>query len=261
MTKDLASFVTFAQELASAARQETLTRWRGAGSARDKAGDGSFNPVTEADLGSERAMRSLIEARFPEHGIIGEELEDRPASGRWSWSLDPLDGTRAFVCGMPTWVTLIALLEDGAPVLGVIDAPRIDECYVGCEGHAAVHDRDGDHALKTSDCTRLSEARLSTTDPYLFAGTEADAFERVRRSVRTTRYGHDGYAYARLAAGSIDLVVESGLKPWDYLALVPVVRGAGGIVGNWSGGGDLAAGQIVAAATRELFEEAIGLLT
>jgi len=259
VTEDLAGFADFARELADSARRETLARWREAGDVRNKAENG-FDPVTAADVGSERVMRSLIEARFPDHGIVGEEFEDRPANGRWTWSLDPLDGTRAFICGMPTWVTLIALLADGAPVLGVIDAPRVDERYIGFEVEATLTDQHGTHSLRTSACTRIADARLSTTDPYLFAGAEADAFERVRRTIRTARYGHDGYAYARLAAGSIDLVIESGLAPHDINALIPVVRAAGGVTGDWSGRNDLGRGRIIAAATPTLFEEAVELL-
>jgi len=257
---DLASLAEFAQRLADAARAETLPRWREAGEARNKADDGSFNPVTDADVGSERAMRALIEAHFPDHGIVGEELGERASSGPWSWSLDPLDGTRAFVCGMPTWVTLIALLEHGQPVLGVIDAPRIGERYVGFGATAELYDHQGVHPLNVSGCAHLVDARLSTTDPYMFRDEEAEAFDRVRRSIRTARYGHDGYAYARLAAGSIDLVVESGLAPHDINALVPVVRAAGGVIGNWEGDFDVSGGRIVAAASQELYDEAVNLL-
>ncbi len=205
-------------------------------------------------------MRAMIEERFPDHGIAGEEFPERPAASRYRWSLDPLDGTRSFICGMPTWVTLIALLEDDLPKLGVIDVPRLGERYVGdCETCLLI-DAGGKRAIAASGCRSLSEARFSTTDPYLFEPAEAGAFERVRERVRTTRYGHDGYAYARLAAGTIDLVVESGLNSYDYNALIPVVQGSGGVIGNWSAGLDFSAGQIVAAATAELFEQAVSLL-
>ncbi len=260
MTDDVRTFAAFARSLAQAARAETLTRWRNAGAADNKAMAGAFDPVTEADIGAERTMRALIEARFPDHGIAGEEMGEKPAAGRYGWSLDPIDGTRSFVCGMPSWVTLIALLRDGEPMLGIIDAPRLGETYYGDGDEATLTDGEGEHRIAVSGRRTLAEARLSTTDPYLFAGGDAEAFHRLRAAVRTTRYGHDGYAYARLAAGSIDLVVEGGLKPYDYNALVPVIRGAGGFVGNWSGGADLSEGRIVAAASPSLFEEAIGLL-
>jgi len=256
----LEAFADFARSLADAARAETLPRWRDAGEARNKALDGSFNPVTEADVASEHAMRALIEANFPEHGIAAEELEDRAGDGPWCWSLDPIDGTRSFVCGMPSWVTLIALLRDGVPVLGLIDAPRLGERYIGFGTTAMLEDRDGQHVLRVSDCRRLADARLSATDPYMFIGADAEAFARARLASKATRWGHDGYGYARLAAGSVDLVVEAGLQPYDYNAVVPVIHAAAGVVGNWQGGEELSGGNIVAAATRELFEEVVSLL-
>lgn len=246
----------FAESLAEAARRETLPRFEAGCAADDKGGAAGFDPVTEADREAERVMRALIEAHHPDHGISGEEFGDKPASGPFSWSLDPVDGTRAFVCGMPTWVTLIALLRDGLPVLGVIDVPRLGERYLGYGEQCWLDDR----RLQVSGCRTLAEARLSTTDPYLFEGAEEDSFNRVRKATRTARYGQDGYAYARLAAGTIDLVVESGLKPHDYNALIPMVRGAGGVIGNWKGGSDFSTGHVVAAATLELFDAAIEML-
>jgi histidinol phosphatase-like enzyme (inositol monophosphatase family) len=244
----------FAESLADAARAETLDRWRRGCAAEGKADGQGFDPVTEADRGAERAMRALIEAAFPDHGIFGEEYGDRPARGRWAWSLDPVDGTRSFICRLPTWTTLIAFLEDGRPVLGLIDAPVLDERYIGWGDQAWL----GDERLRTSECATLAEARVSTTDPYLFE--DIAIWERVRREARTTRYGHDGYGYACLAAGGLDLVIECGLKPHDYNALVPVVRGAGGWIGDWSGGEDFSGGSVIAAASRALYEEAVGLV-
>ena len=194
-------FVSFAEQLADAARAEALPWLEAGGTAADKNEGGAFDPVTEADRAAERAMRALITARFPDHGISGEEYGETPAQGPWSWSLDPIDGTRAFICGMPGWTVLIALLRDGEPVLGVIDAPRMDERYVGLGAHAELVSDGARSPLRVSGCGRLAEARLSTTDPFLFAEQEAEAFERVRRAARLTRYGFDAYAYARLAAG------------------------------------------------------------
>jgi myo-inositol-1(or 4)-monophosphatase len=251
-------FADFACSLADAARRETLPRFESGVVAEDKNAGGAWDPVTDADRAAERAMRALIEYRYPNHGIAGEEFAERPARGPYVWSLDPIDGTRSFVCGLPTWTTLIALLEDGRPVIGVIDAPRLGERYVGHAGEARLIGPAGARLLGTSGCRSLGEARLSTTDPHLLDAPHA--FERVRAACRTTRYGHDAYAYARLAAGSIDLVIESGLKPHDYNALVPVVRAAGGTIGNWRGESDLSAGSIVAAATAQLFEAAVEAL-
>lgn len=257
---DLAALADFACRLADAARAETMPRWRSVGEAEDKGG-ADFDPVTEADRASERAMRRLIEEANPEHGIIGEEFADRPSRSGLCWSLDPIDGTRAYVCGLPSWTTLIALLEGGEPVLGLIDAPRLDERYLGYGDKAVLRTSGGEIPLRTSACRSLSDARFSTTDPFLFAGAEREAFERLRAGARLTRYGHDAYGYARVADGSLDLVVESGLKPFDLHALVPVVRGAGGVIGNWEGGSDCSSGRLVAAATRQLFDEAVALMT
>lgn len=261
MAEDLATFATFARRLAEAARRETLPRSRGGlAGVENKLSEG-FDPVTQSDRDAETAIRRLIEAEFPDHGIKGEEFPDRPGAGRWSWSLDPIDGTRAFVCGLPSWTTLIALLDQGEPVLGAIDVPRLDELYLGHSGGARMFGPNGsERPLATGGCRRIGEARLSTTDPYLFDGAEAEGFERLRRSARLTRYGLDAYAYALVAAGSLDLVAESGLKPHDYHALVPLVRAAGGIVTNWSGGTDLSAGQILACANEALHEDALRLL-
>jgi myo-inositol-1(or 4)-monophosphatase len=243
---DLRTMMRFAERLADAARAETLPRFRTGCAAADKNEGGAWDPVTEADREAERAMRRLIEAEYPDHGIQGEEFPEKKGEGRWSWSLDPVDGTRAFVCGLPSWTTLIALLEDGRPVLGIIDAAPLDERYCGPSRERT-----------TSGCTKLAEARLSTTDPYLFSAPEAEAWDRVRRQARTTRYGLDAYGYARVAAGSLDLVIEAGLKPHDYNALIPVVRAAGGAIGDWGGGEDFSAGRVIAAASQELYDAAV----
>lgn len=251
-------FVDFALELARSARAETLPRWSSGCDVEDK-GSGPFDPVTVADREAERLMRSMIHERFPSHGVTGEEWPDQPAAGPLSWSLDPIDGTRSFICRLPTWTTLIALLEERAPVLGLIDAPALDETYVGGGDGAWMICKNERQPIRSSGCTRLSEARFSVTDPFL-CGPPAEVLEIIRTRVRVTRYGHDAYAYARLAAGSIDLVIESGLKPHDYNALIPLITAAGGHVGNWRSGEKSSEGQILAAATRELYEEAAELL-
>ncbi|RST29493.1 inositol monophosphatase family protein [Sphingomonas ginkgonis] len=245
----------FALELARLARRETLPRFAAGVEASDKGGR-EFDPVTEADREAERAMREAIAARFPDHGIRGEEFGDRPGDSRWSWSLDPVDGTRSFICGLPSWVTLIALLDQGRPVLGVIDAPVLNETNLGHDKTARV----GDQPASTSGCVRLADARLSTTDPCMFGGADASGFDAVRRAAKVARYGLDGYAYARLAAGRLDLVIENQLKPHDYNALIPVIRASGGHIGDWRGGEDFGSGAVVAAASRALYDEAVALL-
>jgi myo-inositol-1(or 4)-monophosphatase len=205
-------------------------------------------------------MRELIQRKFPDHGIQGEEYGDKPTSSRYSWSLDPIDGTRSYMCGLPSWVTLIALLEDGEPVGGLIDSPCLSELYIGFGGKTFLHKDGAQVPIETSGCTTLEDARLSTTDPYLFEPRARERFERLRAATRTLRLGYDGYAYARLAAGTLDLVVECGLKPHDYNALIPVVRGAGGTLGDWHGGSDFSAGNVIAAATRELYLSAVSIM-
>ncbi|HET9428394.1 MAG TPA: inositol monophosphatase family protein [Allosphingosinicella sp.] len=260
MSCDLESLARFAVTLACAAREVTMSDCDGGVSVENKLSSG-YDPVTLSDRNAELAIRRLIEGQFPDHGISGEEGTDKKAAGPLTWSIDPIDGTRAYICGLPSWTTLIALLKDGEPVLGLIDAPRLDEMYLGFGGHALKRVGTTERPITTSGCTTLADARASTTDPYLFEGTEADGFERLRRAVRLTRYGLDGYGYAALAAGGIDIVAESGLKPHDYHALVPIIRAAGGAVANWSGGSDLGSGQIVAAATEPLLDAACRVLS
>jgi myo-inositol-1(or 4)-monophosphatase len=257
---DPSSFIPLVERLAEIARRETLPRWRTGIVADNKDSSGNWDPVTEADREAERAMRALLEAEHPDHGVDGEEFSERPSQGAYGWSLDPVDGTRAFVCGLPTWTTLIALLEGGVPIAGAIDAPALDELYVRCGGASEMVSRGSRTPLRTSGCAALTEARLSTTDPFLLDSAGQSAFDRLRVVCRTVRYGFDAYAYARVAAGSIDLVIESGLKTYDYNALIPVVRGAGGTFGDWYGGENYSEGKVIAAASRELYEAAVEVM-
>lgn len=217
---------------------------------------GGYDPVTEADRAAERALRAAIEAAFPDHGIWGEEYGWTREGAATVWSLDPVDGTRALVCGLPSWSVLVGLIEGDDHVGGMIDLPALGETLVGLGGETR---RNGE-IVSSSGCSSLADARLSTTDPHLFAGTEWDAFERVRAAARVTRFGLDAMAYARVATGDIDLVIENSLKRHDYDALIAVVRGAGGHVGDWEGGSDFGHGKIVAAATRSLYDQAVEAL-
>ena len=223
--------------------------------AESKDPDG-FDPVTEADRAAERALRNVVEASFPNHGIWGEEYGLTRGDAHIRWSLDPVDGTRALVCGLPSWAVLVGLIEDGIHVAGMIDLPAINERLVAVGG---VTLRNGD-SVAASGCRTIADARWSTTDPYLFDGDEAAAVERVRGAAKVARYGLDAMAYARVATGDIDLVVENKLMPHDLDALVAVVRGAGGTFGDWDGGEDFSKGRVIAAATRELYDEAVALL-
>ena len=256
----MSDFLAFGRQLVEVARRETLTPAGGATGVEDKNPGGSFDPVTDGDRRAERAMRELIVEAFPDHGIAGEEFEKRGGSSAYAWSLDPIDGTRSYVSGLPTWTTLIALLENGDPRLGIIDAPCLDELYVGF-GKTSWKESAGTRtSLGVSAVRELAEARLATKDPFLFEADAAEAFQALYSAARMTRFGHDAYAYARLASGTIDLVVECGLKPHDYFALIPVVRGAGGVFGDWSGGIDFSAGQVIAAAPLQLYDAAVEIM-
>ena len=257
------ALLPLALRLADAARLAIAPHFRAPGlAAENKAGTG-FDPVTAADRAAEQAMRALIERERPQDGVEGEEFGSKPAGeSRFTWYLDPIDGTRAFIAGLPTWTVLIGLVEAGRPVLGVIDQPWLDERYVGCEGKAWVAERGRQATLAVSPCPALTDALLATTDYFLFTPPERGAFDHVRATARMTRYGLDAYAYARLAAGGLHMVIESGLQPHDVAALAPVVEGAGGVIADWRGrpirlgGGDFS-GQIVAAAHQDVLDEAL----
>jgi myo-inositol-1(or 4)-monophosphatase len=218
--------------------------------------DLSYDPVTSADHSIEEALRSEISARFPDDCITGEELGDVNPGRRRRWSIDPIDGTRSLICHLSSWTSLVGLVVDGRPIAAMIDAPALDELLIAVDG-VTTRNRA---TVRTSGVAQLGGARLSTTDPFLFDGTEFEAFNRVRTQVLITRYGLDALAYARVATGGLDLVIENGLKAHDYEALIPVIFGAGGHVGDWRGGEDFSAGRLVAAASRELYDEAVAVL-
>ena len=259
----LTTYEAFAVDLARAAAASILPLFRSDLEVADKAGAGrGFDPVTAADRGAEAAMRQAVAARFPDHGCIGEEHgEDRPGA-EFVWVLDPVDGTRAFVAGLPLWTTLIALRWRGAPVVGAIGQGYLDEVYVGTRLGSRLLQGGTATALKVRPCPRLTDAVIATTDPYLFGGAERGAWDQVRAAARLVRYGCDGYAFARLAAGTLDLVAEAGLRSWDVEAAMPLIEGAGGTLTDWRGGPigpDLHArgGQVVAAGDPACLDEAL----
>lgn len=246
------AFFAELSRVARAAVEQALA----AGLTADNKAVGSFDPVTEADRSAERALRAAIEARFPGHGISGEEYGVTRDDASIRWSLDPVDGTRALVCGLPSWSVLVGLLEDGEHVAGMIDLPALDERLIAVDGRTLRNDR----LAAVSGCERLDEARWSTTDPCLFDGEVRRSIDTLWRSARIARFGLDAMAYARVATGDLDLVVENSLQPHDIDALVPVVRGAGGTFGDWQGGSDFSRGEVIAASSRTLYEEAVALL-
>ncbi len=259
----LGAFESFALELAQAAGAAILPVFRQNLSAEDKAGPGrGYDPVTAADKGAEAAMRAAISQRFPDHGCIGEEEGEDRSDAEFVWVLDPVDGTRAFVAGLPLWVTLIALRWRGAPVVSAIGQSYLDEVYVGTRLGSRLIQGGVGVTLQTRPCPRLTEAVIATTDPFLFGGAEAGAWNQVRQAARLARYGCDGYAFARLAAGTLDLVAESGLRAWDIEAAIPLIEGAGGIVTDWRGeplrpDNYARGGQVIAAGDRACLDEAL----
>jgi myo-inositol-1(or 4)-monophosphatase len=260
---DLPRLLAFADTLADAARTALLPFFRAPHAVENKS-DKIFDPVTEADRASEQRMRQLIEAGFPDHAILGEEFGEKRGSSGYQWILDPIDGTRAFIAGLPLWGVLIGLYYEGAPLLGVMDQPYLDERYRGWIGDHSLGAnstaRGATRELRTHARASLSESILSTTDSHLFRGAEADAFERVRRAAKLARYGCDCYAYCMLASGTMDCVIESGLKPFDIAALIPIVAGAGGGVCNWQGGDASQGGQVLATGDPRVRDEALALL-
>ncbi|RZJ92770.1 MAG: histidinol-phosphatase [Brevundimonas sp.] len=247
----------FIVELANAAAAVTLPFFRSDIGHEDKGGAAGFDPVTEADKQAEAAIRKLIAERYPDHGVIGEEYgEDRP-DAEFVWVLDPVDGTRAFIAGLPLWTTLIALRVADKPTVGVIAQPYLDEIFLGGPSGARLIRSGGETPLKVRTCEKLTDAVISTTDPNIFNGAELGAWTQVRAAARLARLGCDAYAYAMLAVGHIDLVVESGLKPWDWSALVPVIEAAGGAVSNWRGEPVDGSGQILAVGDVRIRDQAL----
>jgi inositol-phosphate phosphatase/L-galactose 1-phosphate phosphatase/histidinol-phosphatase len=252
----LDTFLAAALRLADAAGEEIRPHFRKPLAVEDKA---DLTPVTAADRAAEAVMRRLIEARFPEHGIIGEEFGRVREDAEFVWVLDPIDGTKSFISGVPLFGILIALSRRGHPVLGVIDQPISRERWVGATGRpttlngAAIHCRA---------CSALAAATLFATTPNMFRGQDAAAFARVSAAVKLTRFGADCYAYGLLAAGFVDLVLEASLKPYDFCAMVPIVEGAGGVATDWQGRAlDLASdGRILIAGDRRAHQAALVLL-
>jgi myo-inositol-1(or 4)-monophosphatase len=265
-------FAAFVERLAQVSGEVILPFFRSAIGAEDKSKGGVFDPVTEADRGAEAAMRRLISQTFPAHGVIGEEYgADRP-DAEYVWVLDPIDGTKSFVSGLPTWGTLIGLTHRGTPVYGMMAQPFTRERYYGDGKRAKLRTLApsrgeapptewATRTLRARACASLAEATLATTGANLLGG-EANqaAFRRVENKVRLTRYGGDCYAYCAVAAGFIDLVIEAGLKPHDVVALMPIIQGAGGIITTWDGEPAENGGRILVAGDRRVYEEARALL-
>ncbi|WP_300528081.1 histidinol-phosphatase [Maricaulis sp.] len=256
---DFSRDLEIATALADAAGAAIRPHFR-SGLSVDNKLEAGFDPVTAADKASEQAMRAILEAQAADDGIFGEEFGRTPSRNGREWVLDPIDGTRAFISGLPCWTVLIALAVEGVPQLGVIDQPHTGERFIGLPGESWLDHAGARSALKTRDTASLAEATLATTDPFLFKGEEYRAFSAVSDACQLVRFGYDAYAYAMIAAGGVDLVVESGLQAYDVNALIPVVTGAGGVVTDWRGGSAAGGGQVIAAANADLHAQALALL-
>lgn len=249
-----------AHALADAARQATLQHFRQPGLTADNKETTRFDPVTVADRLSERQMRAILAERRPQDGILGEEYGTTAGTSGLTWVLDPIDGTRGFLCGTPTWGVLIAVGDETGPLFGLIDQPYVQERFEGGFGRAEVNGPMGRSALCARAPRPLSEAIVMTTFPEVGTAEEGAAFRRVAEKAKLVRYGNDCYAYALIAAGQIDLVIEAGLQAYDVQGPIAVIEAAGGIVTDWQGRPCPNGGQVLAAANPAIHAEALALL-
>ena len=250
-------YLQFAVELADLSG-EIIRPWFRNELQIDRKSDGS--PVTQADRGAEAAIRERIADQFPQHGVIGEEYGNERTDAEWVWVIDPIDGTGAFVSGLPTFGTLIGLAHDGVPLLGVLDQPILQERWAGVSYPGVVRQSThNSHVIHTSSTHDLTGSISFATTPDMFPPDAAEAWQTLSAAFERVRYGVDCYAYGLLASGFVDIVCEASLKPWDYLALVPIVQGAGGLMTDWQGSPlTLSSGdRVLASATKGLHEAAI----
>ncbi len=256
---DAKTIQSFLSELCDLAQHETLSRFRADVEITNKL-SGGFDPVTEADREAEKVIREAILTRYPDHGIVGEEFGTVNETAEYKWIIDPVDGTRAFISGLPLWGTLIGLYYRDQPLAGVMHQPFIGERFL-CDSVTSVwQHKDTERVLSTSKKQDLGDAIIMTTTPALFTAEERVIYERLESQCRMPRYGADCYAYCVLAAGHVDLVVESGLNSYDIAALVPIVEKAGGCFTDWQGNSAADGGQVIAAANPELHGKALEVL-
>lgn len=250
-----------AHRLADAAREVTLRHFRSPDMTAETKSAQGFDPVTIADRETETRLRALLADLRPEDGILGEEFEGRPGVSGLTWIIDPIDGTRGFLSGTPTWGVLIVVADADGPVLGVIDQPYTGERFIGGFGEARLSGPMGERPLAARGARPLEQAILFSTFPEIGSPAERAAFRDLSGRVRLTRYGMDCYAYALLALGQIDLVVEAGLQPYDVAAPIAVIEAAGGIVTDWSGGSARGGGRVLAAANSQVHADALAILS
>lgn len=251
---------SFFERLAKAAAEQTIPLFRRNVDVENKLSSG-FDPVTEADKNAERAIRAIIEQDFPDHGILGEEEGAKNLDSEFVWVIDPIDGTRAYITGLPVWGTLVGLYQNGRAVAGMMDQPFTGECFISAGGQTVLKMRDGHQIdLKTSQSETLSEARMFTTSPYLHEGKNETRYDALENEIKLARYGCDCYGFAMVALGTADIAIESALQPYDIGGLISVVEGAGGVVSTWSGDRPEMGGDVIASANSKLHERALEIL-
>lgn len=258
--RPLTALLDSVEKLTLAADAAILPHFRTLDAVENKQSAG-FDPVTVADRAAEKAIRAVVTELFPSDGIIGEEFGETNPDADYVWVIDPIDGTRAFMMGLPTWGTLIGLTYRGSAVFGIMHQSHLCETFVGWNGAARWRRTDEETDLSVRPCGGLGEAILSCTTPEMFQAEQLQSFNALAAQLRMTRFGTDCYGYAMLSAGLCDLVVESGLQSYDITALIPIIRGAGGFVSTWDGKAPENAGSIIAAGDERVFEAARALLT
>ena len=251
----------FFLELVSLAKVVSLRGFRRDTQVMNKADGNQFDPVTRIDKDLETLLIENISAKFPEHGIWGEEYGIRKGSSKWTWIIDPIDGTRSYISGLPTWGTLIGLLYEGKPCFGVMSQPFVGDCFFGSNKGSVLIRPEEERPLFVRDYRQLAESTLCSTTPDMFTSDqEISGFNRLSKKVNLVRFGADSYGYCLLAAGCIDLVVEANLEFYDIAPLIPIIENAGGFVSDWSGAPVRSGGRVVAASSKRLAEEALQLL-
>jgi histidinol phosphatase-like enzyme (inositol monophosphatase family) len=261
MTPDWDELTRFAITLAKESAKAILPYFRRNADIEVKDGP-VWDPVTEGDRAGERIIRQLIEEHFPDHAIHGEEYGVKEGRSPFTWVLDPVDGTRAFVCGMPTWATLIGLSFEGRPVLGLMNQPVVGDMFYG-NPSGAWHDYRGHvTAMSTRRGVKLPHATIGTTAPELYRSPENQRrFQALRESAQLTRYGGDAYFFCMMAAGHIDIAMDCGLQPYDIIPLLPIVIGAGGVAAEWTGGDLSRGGNVITAGSESLLAEALAIMS
>ena len=259
-SSSIGEYLRFAHSLADASGEVISGHFRRITEVQSKGEGRGFDPVSIADRQAETVLRGMIEARYPQHGIFGEEEEDKASAAPLRWILDPIDGTRSFLMGLPLWGTLIALYDGATPLFGIMDQPFTGERYEG-SGAGAFLLRGGSRTpLRTRRCAGIETAILGATDPAMFAADKAAAFQRLAERVRMRRFGGDCYLYCALAAGWVDLVVENDLQHYDILPLVPIVEAAGGVISDWRGERLAGGGNVCASGDAALHAAALEIL-